>query len=137
MTIRSLSCHFDELLTLLSNLNISFDVVAVSETWDSLEGPLSTNVEIPGYTFFSSKSKSQNGGVGLYIKTSLCPGLRSDLNSDSDEYETVWIEIETSKEKNILICCSYRHPSTDIENYMEYVEETLSKPSVVKSRYLF
>ena len=98
MNIRNLSC---QVLPLLSNLNISFDVVAVSETWDSIERPLSTNVEIPGYTFFSSKSKSGNGGVGLYIKTSLGPVLRSDLNSDSDEYETVWIEIDTSKEKNI------------------------------------
>jgi len=55
MNIRSLSCHFDELLTLLSNLNISFDVVAVSETWDSFQKPLGTNVEIPGYTFFLFK----------------------------------------------------------------------------------
>ena len=106
MNIRSLSCHFDELLTLLSNLNISFDVVAVSETWDSFERPLSTNVDIPGYDFFSSKSNSQNDGVGLYIKTSLGPVHRSDLKSDSDEYETVWTEIESSKERNILICCS-------------------------------
>ena len=130
MNIRSLSCHFDELLTLLSNLNISFDVVAVSETWDSFERPLSTNVEIPGYTFFSSKSKSQNGGVGLYIKTSLRPVHSSDLKSDSDEYETVWTEIESSKERNILICCSYRHPSTETENFTEYIDEALSKPSV-------
>ncbi len=64
----SLSCHFDELLTLLPNLNISFDVVAVSETWDSFERPLNTNVEIPGYTFLSSNSLSQNSGVGLKLK---------------------------------------------------------------------
>ena len=67
MKIRSLSCHFDELQSLLDNLNIGFNVVAVSETWDSFARPLSSNVSIPGYTFLSSKSQSQNGGVGLYI----------------------------------------------------------------------
>ena len=51
MNIRSLSCHFDELQTLLVNLRVPFDVVAVSETWDSFKRPLKVNVEIPGYTF--------------------------------------------------------------------------------------
>ena len=77
MNIRSLSCHFDELLSLLTNLKIGFDVVAVSETWDSFERPITMNVTLPGYTFLSSKSQSQNGGVGLYIKSSLDPGRSS------------------------------------------------------------
>ena len=57
MNIRSLSCHFDELQTLLVNLKVPFDVVAVSETWDSFERPLKVNVEIPGYTFFPQDLK--------------------------------------------------------------------------------
>ena len=75
------------------------------------------NLLLPGCTFLSSKSKSQNGGVGLYIKTCLAPIPRPDLDSDSDECETVWAEIENSKDKNILICCAYRHPSTEIEHF--------------------
>ena len=134
MNIRSLSCHFDEHKTLLSNLNICFDVVGVSETWDSFERPLSTNVDIPGYTFLSLKSQSQNGGVGLYIKICLGPVPRPDLDSDSDEYETVWAEIESSKQSNILICCAYRHPSTDIENFTECIQRTSSNPTVANKR---
>ena len=130
MNIRSLSCHFDDLQFLRVNLNICFNVVAVSETWDSFARPLSTNENIPGYTFLSSKSQSQNGGVGLYIKTGLGPIPRPDLVSESDEYETVWAEIENSKDKNILICCAYRHPSSEIEHFNEYIQRTLSNPSV-------
>ena len=130
MNIRSLSCHFDELHSLLVNLNIGFNVVAVSETWDSFARPLSTNVNIPGYTFLSSKSQSQNGGVGLYIKTCLGPVPRPELDSNSDEYETVWAEIENPKDKNILICCAYRHPSTEIEHFTEHLQSSLSNPSV-------
>ena len=130
MNIRSLSCHFDDLQFLRVNLNICFNVVGVSETWDSFARPLSTNEYIPGYTFLSSKSQSQNGGVGLYIKTGLGPIPRPDLVSESDEYETVWAEIENSKDKNILICCAYRHPSSEIEHFNEYIQRTLSNPSV-------
>ena len=109
---------------------ISFDVVAISETWDTFESPLSTNVNISGYTFLSLKSKSQNGGVGLYIKTRLGPIPRPELDSNSDDYETVWVEIDNSKDKNFLICCAYRHPNTDIELFTEYLQRSLSNPSV-------
>ena len=68
MNIRSLSCHFDELVSTLVSLEIKFDVVGVSETWDSLENPIKTNIDIPGYSFFSVQSHSQNGGVGLYVR---------------------------------------------------------------------
>ena len=58
MNVRSLSCHFDELQSLLVNLNINFHVIAISETWDSITRPISTNVNIPGYTLFSTTSQS-------------------------------------------------------------------------------
>ena len=131
MNIRSLSCHFDELQSLSVNLNFAFNVVAVSETWDSFARPVNTNVNIPGYTLLSAKLQSQNGDVGLYIKTCLGPVPRPDLVSHSDEYETVWAEIENSRDKNILICCAYRHPSSETEHFIEYIQETLSNPSVV------
>ena len=130
MNIRSLSCHFDELQTLLVNLKVPFDVVAVSETWDSFKRPLKVNVEIPGYTFFSTRSQSQNGGVGLYIKSSLAPIPRSDLASDSDDFETVWTEVENPKDKNILICCAYRHPNSDPETFNEYIQNILANPTI-------
>ena len=44
MNIRSLSCHFDELVSTLVSLAIKFDVVGVSETWDSFENPIKSNV---------------------------------------------------------------------------------------------
>ena len=46
---------------------------------------MSTNINIPGYAFFSLKSQTQNGGVGLYIKTCLGPVPKPELDSDNDE----------------------------------------------------
>ena len=71
MNNRSFSLHFDELISTLASLNIIFDVIGVSETWNSFENPINNNIEIPGYRNFSNQSHSQNGGVGLYIKSGL------------------------------------------------------------------
>lgn len=87
------------------------------------KNPLSSNINISGYSFFSSKSKSQNGSVGLYVKTGLGPVPRHDLNASTDHYETVWIEIENTKHKNILICCAYRHPSYAAEIFTDYMQD--------------
>ena len=65
---RSLSLHHDELVSLSAHTNLNLDVIGVSEIWHSNDNPISSNVDIPGYTLFKSSSASQNGGVGLYIK---------------------------------------------------------------------
>ena len=56
----------------------------------TVRNPLSSNVNISGYSFFSTKSKSRNGDVNVYAKTGLWPVPRADLNAAStDHYETV------------------------------------------------
>jgi len=89
---------------------------------------MSSNVDNPGYTFFSSKCQSQNGGIDLYVKTSLGPVPRPELDSASDEYETTSAGIENPKDRNVLICCAYRHPSTKIEHFTECLQMPLSNP---------
>ena len=82
------------------------DVIGASETWDSFENPIKMNVEIPGYSYFSSQSHTQNGGVAVYIKSSLTPIPRPDLGKNSRDYESVWIEIENRNGKNYLFVVS-------------------------------
>lgn len=100
--IRSLSFHFDELVSTLACLKLNFDVIGVSETWDSSKNPIKMNVEIPGYSYFSSQSHPQNGGVARYIKSSLTPIPRPDFGKNSTDYESVWVEIENRNGK--IIC---------------------------------
>ncbi len=61
---------------------------------------------------------------------------RPELDSNCDEYETIWAEIENSGDKNILICCAYRHPSNEISHFTEHLQMTLSNPSV-ENKYVF
>ena len=57
-------------------------------------------------TPFPSKSKCQNGSVGLYIKSYLGPIPRPELVSNGDDYETCWIQFHNSKDKNFFYLLS-------------------------------
>ena len=60
MNIRSHSLHHDELISTLASLRINFDVIGVSETWNSFENPLKANVDIPGYSYVPQQSHLNN-----------------------------------------------------------------------------
>ena len=76
--------------------------------------------------------------MALYVKESLDHEIRWDLRWDlrfeirwdlfTDDFESLWVEIKTGhKSKNILCCCTYRHPNTDVGKFTKHLESTLSK----------
>ena len=134
--IRSLSLHHDELVSLSAHTKLNLDVIGVSEIWHSNDNPISSNVDIPGYTFVKTKSVFQNGVVGLCIRGSLTYNPRSDLDSCTDDFETVWVEIENENDKNFLICGVYRHPSSNLDNLTSHFQNHLSKLSSNKLLFI-
>ena len=75
--------------------------------------------------FHCIPSKSSAGGVGLYVKSGLKANQREDLCANDDDFETVWIEINNLKSKNILCCCTYRHPHSEISKFIDHFHEVL------------
>ena len=61
---------------------------------------------------------SQNGGVGVYVKTSLLSSKHDDLSIKCDGFETVWVEVKNRGIKNFLFFCIYRHPRSDINTLL-------------------
>ena len=55
--------------------------------------------------------------------------MRDDLSSLEDEFETLWFEIKNTKDKNILCCCAYRHPNTDVKKFNDYIDQIMQKIS--------
>ena len=114
MKIRSLHLHFDELFTLLANTGadlyrsqVSLKIIGLSETKGTVDSPLPTNTDIPGHKFYNTPSYSAAGGVGVYEKSSLKVAKRIDLSTSKFNFETVWIETQNTKSKNILCCSAY------------------------------
>ena len=52
-----------------------------------------SNLNIPGYAFVNTNSKTQAGGVGLYLSNDLEFSRRSDLDISDDGIESCWIEL--------------------------------------------
>ena len=56
--------------------------------------------------------------------------IKLKLKRDSTDFESVWVEVENNNRKNYLFCCAYRHPSSVIDTFNEYLQEILSNPAV-------
>ena len=134
--LRSLSKHIDELQILLRSTKIPFDIIGVSETKEQVDKGFLTNVNLYGYDFYSQPSKASAGGVAVHIISSLNYVIRDDLNRTEDEFECIWVEIKNSKSQNILCCCAYRHPNSETQKFLDYIESTLSMAKKEKSYFL-
>ena len=63
-----------------------------------------------------------------YLKKSLDHKVLNNLNALEDEFETLWIEINTGpKSKNIIVCCAYQHPDTDASKFTVYQKQLYQK----------
>ena len=113
---------FGVCLLMLKNCNYfgiikgQLDVIAISETKEQSEGFLK-NVSLDGYIIHFQHSNSSAGGVALYLRNNLDYIVREDLNALENEFETIWVEIKNKKSQNVLCCCAYRHPNTEVEKF--------------------
>ena len=66
------------------------------------------------------------GGVGIYILSSLNAIHRSDLSFKSVEAESCGIEILQEHKPSIIAGCIYRHPSSNLDNFISQLENLVS-----------
>ena len=87
--IRSLEKNKSLLHDILSTVKTTPDI-AISES--KINENTSANLNIPGYAFVNINSKTQAGGVGLYLSNDLKFSRRNDLDISGDGIESRWIE---------------------------------------------
>ena len=137
MNIRSLSAHHDELLVLLSGLKFTFDIIDLSETKEQREKGFLSNVNLAGYNIHSQPTKSSNGGVTMYVKSSLNYKVREDLSVTKAEFEMICIELLNRASKNTLCFCTYRHPNTDVQVFLDHMYNVLQKSTKERKDIFF
>ena len=64
-------------------------------------------------------SRTNAGGVGIYIKENLKFIRRQELEFLTDGLETCFVELPRERQKSIVIGSIYRHPHGDAENFRE------------------
>ena len=95
--IRSLEKNKSLLHDILSTVKTMLDIIEISET--KINENTSANLNIPGYAFVNINSKTQAGGVALYVSDDLEFSRRSDLDISGDGIESCWIELARTAQK--------------------------------------
>ena len=120
-TILLLDCPFTptahiDVLRLISRLDFDFDIIGLSEH-RILKGVSPTNnISLNGYSeLIFEPIETKCGGTGIFVKDNLDCNQRKDLQIiSSGNIESTFVEIIVPNEKNLLIVCLYRHPSSEI-----------------------
>ena len=128
LNIASLSAHIDDLRNLLDLLGHHFQIIGITETKIRESIDPSVNIDIDGYEFKHTPTKSYFGGAGIYIRKDLTYHVRNEYSkSIQDVSESIFIEIQNKTKKNILVGCIYRHHSAISEFISAFLEQTLIK----------
>ena len=126
----SLTLHFDQLHSLISNLKIPFDLIGITENRQQKDTNSLTNVNINGYNLYAQPSKSHAGSAAIYKKSDIDYKVRDELNALEDDFKSMWVNVNTSATKNMLCGCIYRHPNTNVEKFIKYLDTVFSKAKV-------
>ena len=127
LNISSLSFHIEELPTLISEHDLTFDIFGVSETKLRLNKAPLNSVIITGCNFEFTATGCSNGGTAIHIKKGLNFKPRKDFDiCKSKQLESTFTEINLKNEEKKVIGCIYRHPSMKFPEFnTDYVTNLL------------
>ena len=125
VNISSICRNFDDLQTLLTKIDVKFNVIGITETRSKKSSIRKTSIDLHGYSFEDTPTEANCGGALLYIDNSINYIVRDDLCIyRSKELESVFIEIIISKGKNTIVGYVYQHPCM---NPIEFIDIYLSE----------
>ncbi|KAL7381730.1 hypothetical protein ABVT39_010349 [Epinephelus coioides] len=109
-----------------ANVLLSFDIIAVSETWINVEK--GADFELDGYEFIHLDRQNKGGGVAFFVDKNLNFRVVENMSVViNNMLECISLEIYNGKNKNIIISCVYRTPGSNIELFQDWMEEMFSK----------
>ena len=98
-----MASNFDNFTQMLDELGHSFSVIGLTGTTLS------------------------NAGVEGFINNIQFYSIRSDLSSSSTEYQTLWIEIQSDVNHNLICGAIYKHLQNDFKAFMVNLNQILNK----------
>ena len=138
--ICSLQANIEQVEDLLHDMDYTFDIIALTETWNPSKSKEKFSPKrIEGYLeYHGVEGSSLKGGCGFYIKDTYTPIPRKDLEikiTERDcETENCWIELVNEAGPNVLVGVFYRHPSRKNEIFLEKLKPILKKVNREKKK---
>lgn len=129
---RSFNKNSDAIHACLTNIDHTFTVICLSESWFYTD--LSNEINIENYDLVSApRCDRRGGGSAIYVHNSVSYRLRDDLNlivkstSNHDHSESVFIEILNPTSKNVIVGNIYRDKRTDANLFIDDLDQCLNK----------
>lgn len=122
-----LNIHFiypklDEIKLIMSDQN-NIDLFCICETF--LDTTVSDQeLVIDGYAVFRKDRNTFGGGLLIYVKDYLSCTHRVDL--EHSNLEAIWLEVKFKHSKPLLVCYTYRPPSSKVE-WLTHFSNSLDK----------
>ena len=88
--INGLESKMDNCNEFLSSSTSKLDIIAITETSEKDEIGFLSNVEMEGYDFYHTASKSSKGGSAIYVNKNYNSIQRNDLEISNVEFESMW-----------------------------------------------
>ena len=127
MNVCSLTKYFDD-------FNISFDILAITETRIKKDSSSPINLQSNNYSIVHTLTESSAGGTLLCKNKRLSYQLRNDLTLyDPGKIESNLMEIICSKSTAVIVGCIYKHPTLPVNdftnNFISHLPLKLQKES--------
>ena len=119
LNIASLSCHMDDLKTLLSLLDHPFNIIGITETKIRDDHETISNINLDNYYFENVPTSSHFGGAAIFVRKDHSYELKPHLTrSEHLVAESIFLDISLPNNKKILVGCVYRH-HTSIKGFVD------------------
>ena len=108
-----------------TTLDLTFDVLALSETWLH-----KNNDDISGFPHYNQlhnfRKNKVGGGVSILLRDNIQYKELDHLSTMSKTMESIFAEIYMT-EKNIIVGCIYRPPNSDMVKFIEEITILINK----------
>jgi hypothetical protein len=91
-----------------------------------MTGPLCGHI-IPGYSFISQPSLSSAAVAGFFVSHKLNYSIRDDLSQSTNDYECLWIEIQSGFKDDLICAVINRHPHSDHEAFLNEIIDKINR----------
>ena len=123
--VRSIVKNGDRFQQFLYNSALQLSCILVTETWLTDSSPMPT---IPHFSFNGANRVGRSGGgVGIFINNMLSFRPRHDIMDPYRSFEFIIVETCAVSSKNVIVCCVYRPPDSNVVVFLQEIEQLLAK----------
>ena len=138
LNIFSPSKIFDNFCMLLKEISMNFDIIVLTESTIKKNSVSPINIELESCSTEHTPTKISTGGALLYINKRLSYHPRNYLNIYTPgKLESIFIELVCPKSSNIIVGCTYKHPSLQVNNFANIILSLLEKLNKENSKKNF